>query len=73
MSYYLKITMESGSDEGPYQTTEFTQNYSDHAQQITEMKGLFPEVAAVVGGKMVENGENKLKELTPTTSAKRTR
>ena len=56
MAYYLKITMESGNGNDVYQTTEFTQNYSEHEQQILEMQSLFPDVAALIGGKMVENG-----------------
>ena len=56
MSYYLKVTLEAGNGDEVYQSTVFTQNYKDHAQQIKEMQGLFTGVAATVGTKMVEAG-----------------
>lgn len=61
MAYYLKVSLEAGNGDEVYQTTVFTQNYSDHAQQIKEMATLFPGVAATVGTQMVENGAEYLK------------
>ena len=63
MAYYLKVTMESGNGSEVYQTTVFQQNYKDHAQQISEMQGLFPAIAEIIGSKMVENGSEYVKSI----------
>jgi len=63
MAYYLKVSLEAGNGDEVYQTTVFTQNYTDHAQQIKEMATLFPGVAESVGTQMVENGAQYIKGL----------
>ena len=66
-SYYIKITMEAGSDENDdfYQQTTFIQRYDDHVQQVEEQQPLFNAVAGVVAGQMTEAGNAYLNGKKP--------
>jgi len=57
MSYYIKVTMESGNGDEVYQLTTFQQNYDDHKQQVDEQVPAFRAVAEAVLGEMQKAGE----------------
>ena len=69
--YYIKVTMEAGSDENDdfYQQTTFIQRYDDHVQQVEEQSPLFNAVAGLVASQMTEaaNEFKSGKKVKPKT------
>jgi hypothetical protein len=58
--YTITVTMTSDRDgrSKPYQTTVFTQNFSDHNAQVVAVQKIFPAVAMAIGAVMVQMGDD---------------